>query len=121
MKTAVRTDTTSFGATYNGVAMGLDNMDGYSVCIAWGTGGSPVGVLKLQASNNAFVENGNLNLLENSSATWVDISGSSNNVTTDGNYFWNVSDVFYRAFRIVYTRTSGTANATAFIFTKGAI
>lgn len=116
MKTAVRQDTVTFSTSYTGAAMGTENMEGYSICIAW-TGTAPTGVLKLQACNNPFTNN--VGLQEDPNAVWVDITGSSYNVTTSGNYFYNVSDVYYRAFRLVYTRTSGTGTGTAYIFAKG--
>ncbi len=117
MKTALRVDTASFGATYTGAAFGLEDLDGYSVCASWVGGGSPVGILKLQACNNAFANN--TGLQEDPNAVWVDITGSAYNVTTDGTYFYNVSDAYYKAFRIVYTRTSGTATATLYLNAKG--
>ena len=117
MKTAVRIDTAiDMSADYAGPAMGMDNMDGYSVCAVW-SGASPAGTFKLQACNNPFTNN--VNQTPDPAAVWVDIPGSDFTVTGDGDYFWNVSDVYYRAYRLVYTRVSGSATATAYLFAKG--
>lgn len=78
------------------------------------------GTFKLQASNNAFLQEG-WNNQENPDATWVDISGSSVNVTTSGSQIWNVSDVYYSAARVVWTRSVGIGTYTAHITAKGAI
>lgn len=117
MKTCDRVDVLSLAATGNGTAFGTDSMEGYSICASWAGGGSPVGVLKLQACNNPFTNN--VNQTPDPAAVWVDITGSSYSVSADGNTFWNVTDVYYRAFRIVYTKTSGTATGSVYIFAKG--
>lgn len=117
MKTAQRTDTTSLGTDYNGAAFGLDNLEGFSVCASWTNGGGLTGAFKLQASNNAFLDNVNNN--ENPDAVWVDITGSEVAVAGAGTQFWNVADVYYRAFRINWNQTAGTGSATAYIHAKG--
>jgi hypothetical protein len=117
MKTADRNDVTSLAASYNGAAFGMDNLEGFSVCAAWVDGGSLAGAFKLQASNNAFTDN--VNLAEDPNAIWVDVTGSEVAVSASGSQFWNVADCYYRAFRIVWTRSAGTGSATAFIHAKG--
>jgi len=117
MKTLTREDTISLGATFNSAPIHLENLEGYSICLVWAGGGSPVGSLKLQASNNAFLNNVNNNV--NPDATWVDITGSTYAVSADGTYFWNVADCYYNSVRYVYTRTSGTATGSGFIWAKG--
>lgn len=78
------------------------------------------GTLKLQASNDAFLQDG-WNNEENTSATWIDITGSSVAVSGTGSQIWNVSDVYYSAARVVWTRTVGIGTYTAHITAKGAI
>ncbi len=114
MKTIQRTITVDLSATGVSVAQAVDNIEGYSICASWDGG---VGTLELEASNNAFLDNVNNN--ENPSATWVTITGSSVAISGAGTQFWNVSDVYYRAFRIKYTSTSGTGTLTAYVFCKG--
>lgn len=130
MKTLYRIDTNNtpanpngqgpgydMSANWNSLAVNVDNLIGYSVGASW-SGSTPTGSLKLQVSNNAFIyENTNNNLDPN--AVWTDVPGSTFAVAGNGSYFWNVADVYYRAFRVVYTFTSGTGNATLYIFAKG--
>lgn len=118
MKVSNREDSASMNASFNGASYHVEFLEGYSICAAWTeTSATLAGTLKLQASNNAFTDNVNNN--ENSSATWVDITGSSVAVSGSGSQFWNVSDVYYKAFRIVWTRTSGEGTFAAFIHAKG--
>lgn len=116
MKTVFRQDTASFGASFSGDALGLENFEGYSVVASWtGTG---AGTLALQACNNPFTDN--VYLIPDPNAVWADIPGSATTVTSgSGSQTWNVSDVYYRAFRVTWTRTSGTGTYTAYIFAKG--
>lgn len=108
----------SMNASFDSNAFHLETLEGYSICAAWTeTSATLAGTLKLQASNDAFTDN--TNNQEKSGATWVDITGSSVAVSGSGSQFWNVSDVYYKAFRIVWTRTSGQGTFTAYIHAKG--
>ncbi len=116
MKTLERLDSVSMGASSNGAAIHVESMTGFSIMAKWT--GSPVGDFTLEASNNAFTDNVNNN--ENPDALWVTITGSDVAAGgTSGNQIWNVSDVYYKAVRVVYTRTSGTGTYTAAIWAKG--
>lgn len=130
MKTYYRIDTNTTPANPNGQLAGysmladwqspaqnIDNIEGYSIVASW-TGTAPTGILKLQMSNNAFIyENTNNNPDPN--AIWTDIPGSPYNVTAAGTYAWNVADAYYRAYRVVYTFTSGTGTASLYHYGKG--
>lgn len=119
MRTADRIESSlSLNATFNGAAFGLDHLEGYSITArAIETSASLVGTLKLQASNNAFEDN--VNLTEDANAVWVDIPGSTQNVSGTGNFLWNTSEAYYRAVRVVWTRTSGQGTANVWIHAKG--
>lgn len=120
MNISNRNDSGSLDATFNGAAYHMEHLEGFSICAVWlESSATLAGTLKLQASNNGFTDNVNNN--ENPNATWVDITGSSIAVSGAGSQFWNVSDVFYKAFRIVWTRTSGQGTYQAFITAKGTI
>jgi hypothetical protein len=83
-----------------------------------------VGAFKLQASNNAELDNvGDLTpaQMADPNAVWVDITGSSTAVAGSGSQFWNVSDVYYLWFRLVYTATSGSGDFTAYLNYKGIV
>lgn len=116
--TGDNTSPISMNATFNGAAFGLDHMTGYSVIArALETSATLGGTLKLQCSNNAFTNN--VNNTEASDAIWVDISGSTQNVSGTGNFAWNVDAAFYKAMRVVWTRTSGEGTADIHIHAKG--
>ncbi len=74
------------------------------------------GTLKLQASNNAFADNTGNQL--NADAVWVDIPGSSIAVATSATQIWNVSDVYYKSVRVVWTHTVNGGNYTAIVYAK---
>jgi hypothetical protein len=120
----------TMGADFQSSPWRLDHLEGYSICVKWmETSGSLAGTLKLQASNNAFVyESGSGNLVEwdtgktpgyNPDATWADIAASSVAVSGDGSYFWNVSDSYYSAVRVVFTHTSGDGTLEGFGHAQG--
>jgi hypothetical protein len=118
MKASDRIDSKSMNASFNGDAYHVEYLEGYSICASWTeTSATLAGTLKLQASNNGFTDNVNNN--ENPNAVWVDITGSAIAVSGSGSQFWNVSDVYYKAFRIVWTRTSGQGTFAAYIHAKG--
>ncbi len=94
-----------------------DYLQGYSMIVSIANQSSLNGTLKIQVSNNAFLDNVNNNLDPN--AVWDDLPGSTNTITTNGTVSYNVSDVQYGAFRLVYTRTAGTADFTVYVRAKG--
>lgn len=117
MKIATRSDSVSMNATFNGDAMGIQFVNGFSICASW-SGTDLDGTIKLQASNNPFTDNVNMTI--NPSAVWVDITGSSVVVSADtGSQFYNVADANYWAYRIVWTRTDGTGTLVAHHLIKG--
>lgn len=92
--------------SFNDTPISMEYCQGMSVQIHW-DGTSPVGVFKLQASNNAFTDNVNNNV--NPDAYWVDITDASVTVGADtGTHMWNISEIFYSAIRVVYTADGGT-------------
>jgi hypothetical protein len=85
----------------------LRHASGFSVQATWA--GTPVGVLKLQASNDPADD-----------ATWTDVDGSE--IATedaDGAAMWNYRDAFFAFYRVAYVRTSGTSTLTLYQCTKG--
>jgi hypothetical protein len=99
---------------YASPAYDLRNMVGYSVSVAMSGGLSPVGTLKLQGSVDK-ADNG-------VPTTWVDISQPVTSIVAingDGNTIYNYSNAFYRWVRVVYTRTSGSANMVVTVNSKG--
>ena len=70
--------------------------------------GSPVGSLKLQASNSGL-----------NSATWVDIPGATDAVTAAGSTIFNLAPIGYGYLRLVYTFTSGSGTLEVLGVGKG--
>lgn len=101
----VMASSVSMGATFNSSSAKVSNVVGYSIQSVWSGGGSPVGTLKLQASND--------------DTNWSDITGATFSVSADGNNVFNVADCFYNFVRLVYTRTSGTGTLSASLVSKG--
>lgn len=109
----------SMNASFNGAPYLLERMGGFSICAAiTETLASLAGTLKLQASNNAFLDNTNGDA--NSAATWVDIPSSSVTLTAGNTtVLWNVTDVHYEAVRVVWTRSTGQGTFLPFFLAKG--
>jgi hypothetical protein len=82
------------------------------------TSASLAGTIKLQASNNAYLDNVNMDL--NPAAVWVDVPSSSVVLTAGSTQtMWNVADVGYEAVRVNWTRTSGQGTMTFYFMAKG--
>lgn len=122
MKIAYKNETLSLAATGSTAAMKVDWAHGFSVQATW-TGTLPVGDFTIEGSNDAFIpDNVGNSLFETSSATWTTVTGSTFAAGgAAGSSFRNVSDVEYAAFRVKYTRTSGTGTATFVFLGKGQI
>lgn len=96
---------TSLGASGNSSAGNISQVIGYSIQAVWSAGSTPVGVLKLQSSNDG--------------SNWNDISGATANVSGDtGSAMFNVTDAYYNQVRLVYTRTSGSGTINASLVSK---
>lgn len=83
--------------------------------------GTPTGNIRLQASNdpetNDSMPNGSP---APTPANWVDIAGSTFNLSSAGETMWNVHDVGYNYVRVFYTDTSsGASTATMNIIFNG--
>lgn len=101
------TDTIFSGVTAagnnNSDAVQVELQFGYSVCATISTTGT--GSVKLQASIDG--------------TTYVDVASSSQAFTVPTSLFWNVSDVYYRYFRVVVVVSTGTPTAVVKFFSKG--
>jgi hypothetical protein len=97
----------------------LEQIFGYAVQAVWT--GTPNGSLKLQASCDApGRDNQTSNGGPDDVTNWTDIAGSTLAITgVAGNYMYNVTDAFYRYFRVVYTNTSGVGSLSVKAVVKG--
>lgn len=94
----------------------LERMRGYTIGIKVSDAAALSGTFKLQASNNAWVDNTDLSAF--SGAVWVDVDASSQTVTADGDYMWTYYYAPYDAVRLVWTNSAGTGNVKAYFLAK---
>lgn len=94
-------------ADFTSESINIWHLIGYAVTAKW-SGGSPVGVLQLQATtDDPWLYNDPK--IPNPDATWTDIPGGDYAVNGDGKFTWNTDAAYYKGVRLVYTRTSGGA------------
>ena len=106
------------GADVNGTALNVEHLEGVSFIMAVTSSSGPLtGSFKLQVSNDAFT--GNVNNNENPSATWIDYAGSAQAVGGTTTLGWNVTDLYFKAIRLVWTYSSGAGSASINIQAKG--
>lgn len=85
---------TSMGATITTTSQIMDTLLSYSIQGVWT--GSPVGDIKIQASNDC--------------TNWDDITGTDQSISSAGSFLWNVTSLSYHCMRVLYTRVSGTGS-----------
>jgi hypothetical protein len=103
-------DSTSLAASINSDAVKLKTATRYSIHLV--ITGSPVGSFRVQASNIPVAEGSTV-------PDWSDVAYSTIQVSDNRTVFYNVNDVAYYYFRVVYTRTSGTGTVTGHVVIKG--
>jgi hypothetical protein len=95
-------ESTSMGSNIESSVINLTDMEGYCLHFIWSGGGSPVGNLYIQASNNG--------------SDFVTVAGSELSVTgNSGQHMINVADFHYTYIKVKYDRTSGSATANALL------
>lgn len=97
-------------------SVGIPTQNMFSMSVQIVATGSPVGVAKVQVSNDEAVSVPNQIVPTN----WNDLSGATVNVTSNGSFLIPKFDVCYNYVRIVYTKTSGTGAITANVKGLGA-
>jgi hypothetical protein len=108
----------SMGGDITSTGINLINIYAYSVQVNWTGGSAPVGIFKLQGSNDPG-DNGSGQGVSQPT-NWTDITDSPQAITgTPGSVLFDVVACSYRWVRLVYTRTSGSAIANAIINVKG--
>lgn len=108
------------GDDYTSAAYRLEYVAGCSFVIDFTeTSATLGGAVKLQASNDAFISrNGNTDLTENSSATWVDIPDAADTITGSDTTLFNLTDAQYTAIRVVWTHSGGDGTMDIFFRAK---
>lgn len=124
MKTAERKDIVpSMASNVIGKAFTVEQMLNYSVQAIWMDLGSLSGAIKLQGSNDAYEPPlGNaLYLIENPNAIWQDVPSSTITVTGSNSQVYDVAEVGYRYYRLVYTASAGNGSMVVNHWAKGRI
>lgn len=109
----------SMNSSFDGTPIKVDYLDGFSICAnVVETSASLAGTLKLQVSNNAYLDNVNNEL--NPSAVWADYPSSTVTLTSGSlAVFWNVADAYFEAVRVVWTSSSGQGTIATYVVAKG--
>lgn len=98
----------------------LEQFDGFSATVVVSGGGSPVGTLVLEASNDD-VHDPPSSDVDSSAMTFTEIADSAEAVSADGSVTWNVSGAYYLWVRVRWTKTSGTGSLVLSINGKGSV
>lgn len=88
----------------------------FSMSVQVVAAGAPVGVVKVQVSN----DEGSSIPIPFSPTNWVDLPSISVAISASGNFLIPKFDLCYNYVRIVYTKTSGTGSITAEVKSLGA-
>lgn len=97
MKSATLLATVSAASSVTSGAFDLGELVGFSAQILI-SGSNVAGTLLLKASLD--------------DVTYVDISGSSQSITSSADHIYNISSAQYRYFKVDWTYSSGTGNIT---------
>lgn len=104
MKDIVLVDAQSAATFANSAPWALGDIKDYNIQVEI-TGSNVVGTLKLQARNR-------------DDASWIDVTDSSQAITSSGEHMWNVSRASYKFVRVSWAYTSGTGNISAYLHYK---
>lgn len=109
----------ALASSVNGPAINVEHLEGVSFIVKTTDAGSLAGSFKLQISNNAFTGNVGVSTYQNPNATWLDYSGSSQAISGAEVKGWNVTDLYFKAIRLVWTSSAGAGSAEVNIQAKG--
>lgn len=98
-------------ATLTSQTVDLTNMIGFSIQSV--TTGNGIGTLAIQGSNDNVINE----TFSSGVTNWTTIVTAA--VAAPGTIMMNVSDVYYRWTRLVYTRTSGSGSISSTMQAKG--
>lgn len=98
-------DAEDMTSSFNSDLIKVNDIEGFSIDIRWYNGTTPVGAVKLQASNNHESD---------ATITWTDINDSEKPVTgNNGSILYDFYPHSFSIVRVVYTSTSGVATMDA--------
>lgn len=122
MKVFSVSQTASFAALasdVNGPALNVEHLEGVSFILQTTDAGALAGSFKLQISNDAFIGNVGTSSNANPNATWLDYAGSAQAVAGAEVKGWNVTDLYFKAIRLVWTASAGAGSAKVDVQAKG--
>ena len=108
----------SMTGSFNSSSIQLNTGTCISIQAVWSGGGSPVGSLKLQVSNDRGLQGGQQ--VSDSQASWTDVTSPAAIAVSGnaGSAFFDFQKTAAFAVRLVYTVTSGTATMNAYACVK---
>lgn len=97
-------------ANISSAGVNTESVDNVGVELSWT--GTPSGAWKIQASNSST---------DGSNGTWTDLSMTIGSQPTGaaGGFLLDLNQFPFKYVRIVYTKTSGTGTANAYLYAKG--
>lgn len=108
----------ALATSQNDAALNVEHLEGVSYIAKITSSSGPLtGTFKIQVSNDAFLNNVNNN--EDPNATWIDYASSTQAVSGSTILGWNITDIYFKAVRLVWTATSGAGSAEVKIQAKG--
>ena len=94
----------SIGASFSSDKLAVGSFEGIAIDARWSGGGTPIGTLKVQVSNDP-------ESTADASIVWTDYTGSSLSVSgNSGSIMYDIAPHNFNLIRVVYTRTSGSAS-----------
>lgn len=122
----------SMSVSHNSIGLKLDQIFAGSVQIVWADGNSPVGVVKVQVSNDIVplappppIPNTPVGQAVGTNpalfvVNWSDLSGKTANISgNSGSAIITLDTIGYLWMRVVYTKTSGEGDLSAVFMGKG--
>lgn len=109
----------SLGASFNSAPVRLENMTLFSAQIVVTGSAALNGTFTLEGSNDFGADPTGAGADVTGLSNWTTIGSTSQAVTADGSVLYNIVDPAFRWIRVVWTRTGGTATATARFNAKG--
>jgi hypothetical protein len=103
-------DAGSMGADVESDEVLIDQIYGFAIQAVYT--GTPNGTLKIQASCDDVQKSSDV-------TNWIDVSGATATITAAGSVIIQVPYAFYKWFKVVFVRTSGTGSLTITYNGKG--
>lgn len=111
--------TGNLNASFNSDPFRVENMTWAAIQAVVSGSAALNGTLKIQASCDLGVDTNAGPAGIAGISNWVDITGTTQAIAADGANMFNLQDMGFRWFRLVYTRTAGTGTLSIIVNAKG--